>query len=424
MKAGRPKARRKKGHVETNYTYIYDKNHPFSNTEGFIREHRIAMEKWLRQHDPKNENLIEIKDKLYLRKESVVHHINRIKYDNRIENLKVFKRQSKHTSLHNTQRTKTDIQRKVTNTIKHSPPLISLGKSKLKLLRHMFYNKEKRLNIKDYSRKESIPRSTIYSMLESLKELGMVEKKGLGYFTITQQGNNYVDSTIGDTWGVTPSRSQCRSGQLSTHYLRYKLPISDKSNFSKSRIKELNPLKYKSLKWNKDNIYYVYFEDGTIIINPRSVSIRIHEIIAEDTEEAHFKAFNKVIDYMNKISKIGLKTASIELEKGHYARVESHLADFLEKIDKRYFLDLGNGKKFWIDMSPPNEKEDETNDMQVRERIDQFMEDMINSDVLLSDIDKIVKALGFISKIECARLKGELKPLNGITPKEKPNYFG
>ena len=216
----------------------------------------------------------------------------------------------------------------------------------------------------------------------------------------------------------------CRKGELSTHYLRYKLPISDKSNFNKSRIKELNPLKQKQLKWNKDNIYYVYFEDGTIIINPKSISIRIHEIVAKDTEEAQFKAFSKAIEYMNKISKIGIKTTSIELEKGHYARIESLLADFLSKIDNRYFLDLGKGKKFWIDTSPPNKLEDETNDMEVRERIDQFMEDMINSDALLSDIDKIVRSLGFLSKIECARIKREIKPFNGITPEEKPDYFG
>lgn len=139
---------------------------------------------------------------------------------------------------------------------------------------------------------------------------------------------------------------------------------------------------------------------------------------------AQFQAFTKAMELMKDLSKIGLKTASMELEQGHYARIESHLADFLKKIDKRYFLDLGDGKKFWIDNSPPNRIESETNDMDVDKRVNQFMMDMINSDSLLSDIDKIVKALGFVTKIECAALESKINPMKGITPEEKPDYFG
>ena len=201
------------------------------------------------------------------------------------------------------------------------------------------------------------------------------------------------------------------------------MTIFSKNYFSSDRLNEMVPNGTHKVKWNNDFIYYAYFDDGTIIINPKQVSIRIHDIIAEDTEEAHFKAFNKALGYMDKISKIGIKTASIELEPSHYERIDSYLAEFLEKIDKRYFLDLGNGKKFWIDYSK-DKRNDETNDEQIRKRVDDFMDDVINSDVLVSDIDKIIKALGFVTKIECARLKKEIKPFNGITPKEKPDYFG
>ncbi len=321
----------------------------------------------------------------------------------------------------------TDTQRKKKAKNRHPPPKFSIGNKEKKLLQYLSKNKGERFNIKNYSRISNVPRSSVYDMLERLIKKGLALKEpnykgaNTGNHTITNNGITTLELLKG---GVGTSRTQCRKGQLSTHYLRYKLPISDKSNFSKPRIKELNPLKQKSIKWNKEKIHYAYFEDGTIIIHPKSISIRIHEIIAEDTEEAQFKAFNKAMEYMHKLSKIGLKTASIELEPAHYARVESYLADFLQTVDKRYFLDLGDGKKFWIDTSPPNKIEDETNDMQIRERVDQFMEDMINSDVLLSDIDKIVKALGFVSKIECARFKREIKPLNEITPEERPSYFG
>ena len=316
---------------------------------------------------------------------------------------------------------KTDTLRKMKKKNRHSLPKLSIGKKERKLLQYLLNNKDSRFNIKNYSRISKTPRSSIYDMLNRLIKKGLVEKPSVSNHAITNNGITTLEVLKG---GVETSRLQCRKGQLSTHYLRYKLPISDKTNFNKSRIKELNPLKQKTLNLKNLTQFYIYFEDGTIIVNPKSIYIRIHDIIAEDTEEAQFEAFNKAIEYMSKLSKIGLKTEGIELEQGHYARIESLLADFLSKIDNRYFLDLGNKKKFWIDSSPPNEKEDETNDIKIRERVDQFMEDMINSDTLVSDIDKIVKALGFVTKIECARTKREIKPINNITPEEKPDYFG
>ena len=55
------------------YVLIYQPNHPFAN-RNFILEHRFIMEKYLGR---------------YLTKKEVVHHINGIKNDNRIENLRV-----------------------------------------------------------------------------------------------------------------------------------------------------------------------------------------------------------------------------------------------------------------------------------------------------------------------------------------------
>jgi len=67
------------------YIYIYHPNHPFCNASGYIFEHRLIMEKYLER---------------YLRLEERVHHINGIKDDNRIENLKYFSNESKHVKYH------------------------------------------------------------------------------------------------------------------------------------------------------------------------------------------------------------------------------------------------------------------------------------------------------------------------------------
>ena len=54
------------------YIYLFRPNHPFANIKGYVPEHRLVMENYLGR---------------YLEKWELIHHKNRIKNDNRIENL-------------------------------------------------------------------------------------------------------------------------------------------------------------------------------------------------------------------------------------------------------------------------------------------------------------------------------------------------
>ena len=76
-----------KGGKFSNFGYIYKKNynHPFSTKRNYVNEHRLIMEKHIDR---------------YLKPEEVVHHINGIKDDNRLENLILFANDSKHQKYH------------------------------------------------------------------------------------------------------------------------------------------------------------------------------------------------------------------------------------------------------------------------------------------------------------------------------------
>ena len=64
---------RYKNHA-SGYILSYNPNHPFCNKRGYILEHRLIIEKFMGR---------------YLRGNEIVHHKNKAKDDNRIENLEI-----------------------------------------------------------------------------------------------------------------------------------------------------------------------------------------------------------------------------------------------------------------------------------------------------------------------------------------------
>lgn len=67
------------------YVMVLLPEHPSATQKGYVYEHRVVMEKAIGR---------------YLDNKEVVHHINEVKTDNRIENLMLFENVGAHTSHH------------------------------------------------------------------------------------------------------------------------------------------------------------------------------------------------------------------------------------------------------------------------------------------------------------------------------------
>ncbi|KKM65631.1 hypothetical protein LCGC14_1489380 [marine sediment metagenome] len=319
-------------------------------------------------------------------------------------------------------------------TIRHT--FVSCGKIEKKILRHLYNHQSERFNIRQFSKLKNIPRPTIYDNLNLLISKGLIKKENNGNRIITKKGVNFFTMSESVGYNEKSSRRGCRKEDLSTHYLKYKLTIKDKSKFSEKRINELNPLNKKENKLRNFTEYYLYFEDATIVIKKNSIIIHIHDIIAKNVDEAHFIAFQKAIVYSNKLRQIGLNTINMTLPQAHYARVESHLSKFLFNIDKRYFLYLEDGNKFWIDYS--DKKEDETDSAEYRERLDDFLKNLATTKSKMSDVDNIKDDLDKMKDIfkEQAKLANnfillEESKLNTFLARKRdknqkgiPDYFG
>lgn len=68
------------------YRYAYAPEHPFS-WNGYVLEHRLVMERWLRENEPDSPFLIRLGALLYLSPDFIVHHHDENRRNNAIENL-------------------------------------------------------------------------------------------------------------------------------------------------------------------------------------------------------------------------------------------------------------------------------------------------------------------------------------------------
>jgi AraC-like DNA-binding protein len=109
----------------TGYIYIYMPEHPMANKRGYIPEHTLIMEKAIGR---------------YLKTDEVVHHINGIKNDNALSNLKLMSAYQ-HKSLHSRKERKTIDVNEAHNMLKQGYTVAevceAVGVSRVTLMRKL-----------------------------------------------------------------------------------------------------------------------------------------------------------------------------------------------------------------------------------------------------------------------------------------------
>jgi len=77
----------KGGVVKTGNGYLWEhcSKHPFADKRGYVLQHRLVMEKYIKR---------------FLDQKEIVHHLNEKRDDNRIENLELLKNLGEHNKLH------------------------------------------------------------------------------------------------------------------------------------------------------------------------------------------------------------------------------------------------------------------------------------------------------------------------------------
>lgn len=306
-------------------------------------------------------------------------------------------------------------------TCTHSHSFISCGTFERQLLNHLS-KITSRFNLSAYAKANKVDRRKVYHKLHILEAKNLVKNFG-GDWQITKEGTAFFS----EKGGVQHARGGCAeiSQNLSMHHIDFKMQNVTFPNDLISAIEELKPEKTKVINLRSWKQHILYFENCTIVVNTKTIILKIPEIVKANVEDCVVEAIEQSLEIVEKLKSVGISAEGYFLENEHWARVNSWLAESLTKsIGNGYEIQFKDGSKFWIDKSPVDgidNIEDETDNEAKRQRLDLFLEDMFECEAKMSDIKELTKSVNLLLKLEL--MKRDFSAVPGIEKKEV-NYFG
>lgn len=85
--------------TQSGYKMVLTPDYPFDN-DGYVQEHRLVVEKWMRENAPDHPFMMVVDGVSYLNRECVVHHRDENKLNNQLLNLLLLRSQATHLAWH------------------------------------------------------------------------------------------------------------------------------------------------------------------------------------------------------------------------------------------------------------------------------------------------------------------------------------
>lgn len=275
---------------------------------------------------------------------------------------------------------------------------ISCGTLEKKILKFMAANQANRLNIAELSRIYKRARSTISGSLKTLMSKGLVDKPYAGNYVLTGKGKHFLEAS-----GI--HRTVCRSPQEPTTLVRdHKFTFEVKvkqwpEGWQQNQVAALlnrHTIQTTLSQFSKNNpmLHARFPGDVDVLFTTTKVIIKPKNIFEPTHTAASTTAISKAYEVIQLLVDVGFGLVDdkgqmrLIQSEGHYAEVNSILAQLFEKKTKGFCVTDDKGKaKFWIDHSNGH-LEDETATEEDRDNLNSVVKKMLNGDSLDHHFDK------------------------------------
>lgn len=199
------------------------------------------------------------------------------------------------------------------------------------------------LSVSEIARIRKVTRRSIYKVLQTLINKGLVAKKGYGVYGLTEKGMQGIHSFVGLRY------------KLRQHNLHFKIRVLESRKNWDKRRNEIRQFPYfnKTLKLKNNEQDLFNYGRLQVKTTTQSVIIKMPTIYAADWESAIVQAMGILEDAIFKIEKafkvrlIKDYKSNITIISQEYARIQDALAKVYRKEGNRLYL-TGDDGKIWM----------------------------------------------------------------------------
>jgi len=292
-----------------------------------------------------------------------------------------------------------------------------IGKYDIKILRIIEKLDGEYFNLSRFSRQLNTSKGTIHPAIQRLKANHLIKQRDRGSYIILKEGISIIDRFSNEY----NTRRVVRSKKLkSIHNINIKIETEIKDrDYLVNRLEPVKMFKSYPKNWTQ---YNLEMDDGTkITLKPNITILHFQEVTGKDYQDADKQVTDKVFHWINKFKELDIKTHNVYVDYSHFAKINSEFAKIIEDRVGRYEHKTKDGS-FWIDYST-GEIEEETDDIQLREALDVFMEDL-KEGKQLGDVSKRMERAEYmltqIVQLEKYKLQ---QSLNTIAPENTINHI-